>query len=71
MIAGKPSGDPSGNPWALADTHARLTTNRVAHGSFPWANIETHTLPIRIGCPWADVLMGRNAGLTYALLHHF
>jgi hypothetical protein len=37
--------------------------NRVARGSYPWAKIKTHTLPIRVRCPWARVPMGQIAGL--------
>jgi hypothetical protein len=43
-------------------------TNRVAHGYYPWAKMATHTLPIRVGCPWADVPMGRIAGLIRGVL---
>jgi hypothetical protein len=42
-------------------------TNRVVHGQDPWARFATQTLPIRVGCPWADVPMGRIAGLRASL----
>ncbi|CAM0955867.1 unnamed protein product [Alopecurus aequalis] len=39
-------------------------TNRVFYGQDPWVKVATHTLSIRVGCPWADVPMGQTAGLT-------
>ena len=51
---------------------ANWATHRITHGyesvSIPYPQligspIDNHTLPIQIGCPWADLPMGQTVGL--------